>query len=73
MPEPVTLHRAPTNCDHCGKKIGTVVYDARATNGSWGYFCPTCFREETSGFLGTGLGQKYSRIGLNAIFRKVDG
>lgn len=46
------------NCDVCGGKFNSVMYDAKTSHGPWGNLCQTCFAFE-GGRLGTGLGQKY--------------
>lgn len=55
-----TFINPPKNCDVCGQKLTSVMYDARTHSGPWGCLCPTCYRVHGVG-LGTGKGQKYER------------
>lgn len=68
----MSLFPTPSVCDLCGADIQSVVYDARDLSGTWGCFCPECFKHHTSGRLGTGYGQKYRRQ-PNGRFEKEAG
>lgn len=48
------------------------MYDARATDGRWGNFCTRHWQGLTSGRLGLGYGQKYTRQ-ADGQFLKVKG
>jgi hypothetical protein len=51
----------PANCDECGVPLQnyTTFYDARATSGHWGLFCPRCKLSVCGHRIGTGYGQCY--------------
>ena len=54
MPKEVTVVEKP-KCDFCWNQAE---YDAKTNMGPWAYMCSPCFKANTLGNLGTGVGQK---------------
>jgi hypothetical protein len=61
---------APTECDVCHNYIDTDFVDGRSKWGSWANMCLACHSMVGVG-LGTGMGQRYERMGDEWI--KVEG
>jgi len=57
----------PKSCDICGRSIQRSFVDGRTSNGQWGIMCPSCRISEGRLALGTGLGQKYDRVGQDYV------
>ena len=54
----------PSRCDICEASFvapGSMMFNTTTRSGPWGYFCKSCYDENTFGRLGTGLGQRYVR------------
>lgn len=49
-----------TDCDICGGKCGSVLYDGKTRSGYWAVMCHSCFQYHGVG-IGVGKGQKYKR------------
>ena len=49
-------------CDICSKPLKGTHFDAKTRDGPWAYMCPECFAKHGIA-LGTGLGQKYEKLG----------
>ncbi len=64
----------PMQCDICGyefsRAVGTLMYDARTKQGSWGILCAPCFKLDGIG-LGVGKGQLYKRLKKGGSFHRV--
>ena len=61
-------------CDVCRKNLESsqFIYDAKTIFGPWALMCEDCFKEQTNGKLGLGIGQKYKRQ-EDGRFLKVEG
>jgi len=66
-----TYANPPKECDICLEPVGEVMYDAKTKMGPWANMCQRCWRRNTSGRLGTGLGQKYEMV--DGRFVKTEG
>ena len=66
------LYPVPKKCDLCHEPFTTEskIYDAKTTQGPWGFMCEKCFKDYGIG-LGTGRGQCYTHI--NGKWVKIAG
>lgn len=62
----------PENCDLCGRFIALEFIDGATKLGPWGYLCPGCHTRHGYG-LGTGKGQRYTRLTIADKFTKMEG